>query len=77
MNDLLIGIKTIGIVAGCYAAFMFLRFSSRLLGRWVMRRLEPTEAKLLQWLQDRATARALGVDVGIIRARRKIDFPDH
>lgn len=39
--------------------------------------LFPFEARLLQWLQDRASARALGVDVGIIRARRKIDFPDH
>jgi hypothetical protein len=37
----------------------------------------PIERKLLIALQDRASARTLGVDVGRIRARRQIDFPNY
>lgn len=33
----------------------------------------PFERSTLQWLQDRAMARALGVDIDIIRVRRKIE----
>lgn len=36
----------------------------------------PVESRILTLLQDRATARILGIDVGVIRARRKIDFPN-
>jgi hypothetical protein len=35
--------------------------------------LRPLERRMLQWLQDRATARTLGIDIDIIRARRKIE----
>ena len=31
------------------------------------------ERALYDWLQDRATARALGMDIDLVRARRKID----
>lgn len=35
--------------------------------------LYPIESKLLQWLQDRATARAFGTSVDVVRVRRKAD----
>lgn len=37
------------------------------------RMLQPIERRMLQWLQDRAMSRTLGLDVEIIRARRKIE----
>jgi hypothetical protein len=39
------------------------------------RLLLPLEVRVLMWLQDRATARALGVDIDVLRFRRKVDFP--
>jgi len=41
--------------------------------RMIDRMLRPIERRILQWLQDRAMARALGVDIDIIRVRRKIE----
>lgn len=54
-------------------------------GLWLLKRLFPAaahalgvillkpERRLLQWLQDRAMARSIGVDLDVLRARRKID----
>lgn len=33
----------------------------------------PIEERTLQWLQDRAMARALGVDVDVVRMRRRME----
>lgn len=33
----------------------------------------PMEGRLLRWLQDRATARAFGTSVEVVRIRRKAD----
>lgn len=35
--------------------------------------LLPLERFLLQWLQDRAMARALGIDAAVVRMRRRLD----
>jgi hypothetical protein len=45
--------------------------------RQALRMTRPIENRALLWLQDRACARTLGVDIDFIRARRKIDFPRH
>jgi len=37
--------------------------------------LLPLEIRVLSWLQDRATSRTLGIDIDVIRFRRKVDFP--
>ncbi len=37
------------------------------------RMLRPIELSVLQWLQDRAMARTLGVDIDVIRVRRRIE----
>lgn len=42
---------------------------------WIGKLVLPLEVRVLAWLQDRAAARALGVDLDILRIRRKIDFP--
>lgn len=74
MDDLLKGLWAVVIVAGGYVCFMLLRGAVSLSGRLIVRAMIPTESQLLQWLQDRATARTLGTDADVIRARRKIDF---
>ena len=33
----------------------------------------PMECALLQWLQDRAIARTLGIDAAVVRMRRRLD----
>ena len=43
----------------------------RLAGRVLL----PVEVRVLSWLQDRATARTLGIDIDVLRFRRKVDFP--
>lgn len=42
--------------------------------RAACRILLPLEVRVLLWLQDRAAARALGIDIDVIRVRRKIEF---
>lgn len=44
------------------------------LWRALMCLLLPLERRLLQFLQDRATSRTLGVDIDVIRVRRRIEF---
>jgi uncharacterized membrane protein YfbV (UPF0208 family) len=45
---------------------------------WLARRaFMPIETRLLTWLQDRATSRTLGIDIDVIRMRRKIEFTNH
>lgn len=43
------------------------------LGRFIQRLFLPLESRLLRLLQERAMARALGVDIEVIRARRRIE----
>lgn len=53
-------------------------YLAKLLVVWLWRALArcllPLERRLLQFLQDRATSRTLGVDIDVIRVRRKIEF---
>ena len=48
-------------------------YSSRAATRLLSKRAMPFEVRLLQYLRDRATCRALGVDIAVLRARRKMD----
>jgi hypothetical protein len=77
MRDWIIGIVLVG---GLYVALLFwhaFKWLARVAFRSIAQSFLPVESRILALLQDRATARALGMDVGIIRARRKIDFPSH
>jgi hypothetical protein len=48
-------------------------YCGRAATRLVSKRAFPLEKRILQFLQDRAASRALGVDIGVLRARRKMD----
>lgn len=76
MDEWLKGAGIVLLVAAGYACFMLMRGAVRLSGKAIAHALLPSESRLLQWLQDRATARTLGMDVDVIRARRKIDFSE-
>ena len=43
------------------------------LGAAIKAMLLPAECALLQWLQDRAVARTLGIDAAVVRMRRRLD----
>lgn len=66
-------VNVISIVAGFWAAVYFAKFLIGAASRFFGWAFGPAERRLLQWLQDRAAARALGIDIEILRARRKID----
>jgi hypothetical protein len=70
-------IKVIGIVWIVVALLWMLKGAVFWLGGLLVRMANPLEFRLLQWLQDRATARTLGIDIDILRMRRKMDFPRH
>jgi hypothetical protein len=57
-------------VIALYLARLFVVWLWRALARCLL----PLERRLLQFLQDRATSRTLGVDIDVIRIRRKIEF---
>lgn len=68
------------VVGGVWLAVVVLWFAKDLvwmIGRVLARALLPVERRILQWLQDRASARALGVDIEVLRVRRKSQFPRH
>lgn len=71
-------ISVVCVVAAVWASVVVLHilweiltFTVRMLSDF----LRPIECSALQFLQDRALARALGVDVDILRIRRKSQFP--
>lgn len=71
-----LGILVLGFLALVIAwvVLLFLRdiFLS-LMHALAKRFLHPLEGLLLRWLQDRATARAFGTTVDVVRIRRKAD----
>jgi len=67
------GIRALAIVCGAVIGLWLLKVTAIGIVRMIDRMLRPIERRILQWLQDRAMARALGVDIDIIRVRRKIE----
>lgn len=73
MTDVLIGCTVLG---GLFAAFVAWAIFKRLVAalfRAVITSFLPLETKTLEWLQDRAMARALGIDVDVVRMRRRME----
>jgi hypothetical protein len=62
-------------IASFWVGLWLLKMMAKAVPTWTGKLVLPLEVRVLSWLQDRATARALGVDLDILRARRKIDFP--
>jgi hypothetical protein len=73
MKDLVIGCTVVGgIFLACLALIIFKSIAIAL-AKVVARSFLPAELKMLEWLQDRATARTLGIDVGVVQARRRME----
>lgn len=66
-------VKVIGLVASIWTAYYVGGWFLRCLSIGFSLLIRPMEVRLLGYLQDRATARTLGVDIDVLRARRKID----
>lgn len=73
MNEV-IGIAAIvgGLFLVCIA-FVILKWLAYGLFRLVVTSFLPLEVRTLQWLQDRAMARTLGIDYDTVVARRKME----
>ena len=66
-------VKVIGFIAAYWTAVYVGKAFLSFAGRAISWAILPSEKRMLQWLQDRAASRALGIDIAILRARRKID----
>jgi hypothetical protein len=75
-NQMGIGMRALAIVWVVIIGLWFLKVSAIGTARAVDRMLRPVELRLLQWLQDRSMARALGVPVEIVKVRRRIESAD-
>lgn len=75
-NQMGIGMRALAIVWVVIIGLWLLKVSAVGTVRTIDRMLRPVEARLLQWLQDRAMARALGVPVEIVKVRRRIESSD-
>lgn len=73
-HQLRAGFIGLGSVVLAVIALYLARLFVVWLWRALVRSLLPLERRLLQFLQDRATSRTLGVDIDVIRVRRKIEF---
>lgn len=61
-------------IATFWCGLWLLKVMASSLPRCIGRLMLPLEVRVLLWLQDRAAARALGVDIDVIRFRRKVEF---
>lgn len=66
-------VRTVSIGVAAIIALWLFKVMATGAASMIERILQPIERTALQWLQDRAMARALGIDTDIIRARRKIE----
>lgn len=71
-----LGVRILGGLWAIIIGLWLLKVTAIGAARLIERMLAPTEARVLQWLQDRAMARALGVPVEIVRVRRRIETTD-
>ena len=74
-NQAGIFVRTVSIGTAAIIGIWLLKVIAFGGARLIERLLLPIERRVFQWLQDRATARALGIDIDIIRVRRKSEFP--
>lgn len=72
-HDIGAGMYALSIVWAVIIGVWLLKVTGIGAGKLVERLCLPAERRIFQWLQDRAAARALGMDIDIIRARRKIE----
>ena len=70
MKDLLIGAAIIGGLVMLTIGWYLLKWIAIGLAHAAIRACLPLELKTLEWLQDRAMARTLGVDYETVRMRR-------
>ena len=73
LHEFAIGVKILGVIAAIYIGLLVIKRLAIFTAALLERAAYPLEARLLTWLQDRATSRVLGVDVEIVRQRRKMD----
>jgi hypothetical protein len=74
-NQAGIFVRTVSIGVSAIIGLWLIKVSAFGGASLIERMLLPLERRAFQWLQDRATARALGIDIDIIRVRRKSEFP--
>lgn len=72
-NQAGIFVRIIAIIWAMIIGLWLLKVTAIGIVRMIDRMLRPIECRTLQWLQDRAMSRALGIDIDIIRIRRKIE----
>lgn len=72
-NQAGIFVRIIAFIWAVIIGLWLLKVTAVGVARMIDRMLRPIERRVLQWLQDRAMARALGVDIDIIRVRRRIE----
>lgn len=73
MNSVLIGCTVLGAMFAAFVAWAIFKRIAAALFRAIITSCLPIEERTLQWLQDRAMARALGVDVDVVRMRRRME----
>jgi len=74
MDQLRAGLIGLGGAVFAVIAFYLARAIFGLIWRFLVHGLLPLELRLLQLLQDRSTSRTLGIDIDVLRFRRKVDF---
>jgi hypothetical protein len=73
MKDLVIGCTLVGGAFLAWVAWFLLKAIAIGAAKGIAKSFLPAELKMLEWLQDRATARTLGIDVGVVHARRRME----
>lgn len=73
MEGTVLGFALLGGLFAALVAWAILKRVAVALFRAVVTSCLPIEERTLQWLQDRAMARALGVDVDVVRMRRRME----
>jgi hypothetical protein len=73
MNDLILGCTLVGGLFIACLAWIAIKWVAAAAFRGIVTSFLPFETKTLEWLQDRAMARAIGVDVDVVRMRRRME----
>ena len=72
-NQAGIFMRIIALIWAVIIGLWLLKVTTIGVAQMIDRMLRPIELSVLQWLQDRAMARTLGVDIDVIRVRRRIE----
>lgn len=73
MDGVILGLILVGGLFVACLAWIVLKHIGAAIFRAVVTSFLPLETKTLEWLQDRAMARTLGVDVDVVRMRRRME----